>query len=195
MSVLSELKNWLDALRLPARVTLGLFFVCVVLLILYRYNVITFGIFGDNTTDILIIVAVLFGVLTLSHLGALLVSPITEKHKQSLLTKRREIRRQEHEADRDEREAAALARLDHLSEHEIRLVADALRENSQSIYIYSQTPHAATLISKDLLYTPGGTYHQDYYPFTFHDFAWQELLIRKDEFIAKDDENKRREAE
>jgi hypothetical protein len=28
----------------------------------------------------------------------------------------------------------------------------------------------------------------------FTDFAWEALLARKDEFIAKDDENKRREA-
>jgi hypothetical protein len=52
----------------------------------------------------------------------------------------------------------------------------------------------SNLMAKGLVATPGGTHNQDYYPFYFLDFAWNALLARKDEFIAKDDEHKRRKA-
>jgi hypothetical protein len=60
-------------------------------------------------------------------------------------------------------------------------------------YVYS--PPVSVLQGKRLVWTPGGAHHQDYYPFSFHDFAWRTLLERKDEFIAKDEEHKRAEEE
>ena len=39
-----------------------------------------------------------------------------------------------------------------------------------------------------LVGTPGGTAHQDHYPFYIVDFAWEALQARRDEFLAKDDE-------
>jgi hypothetical protein len=47
---------------------------------------------------------------------------------------------------------------------------------------------------KGLVVSPGGRHHQDHYPYMIADFAWERLLARKEEFIAKDDENRRREA-
>ena len=193
--MLTDLKSWLEALKLPVRIIVGLLIACITLLALYVFKVLTFEFFGEHTIPILIILSVVFGALSLAHLGELLFGPFNEARKQSILSKRRDIRRQEAEADRAERQRAALARLDHLSADELRLIADALREGAQSIYIYFHSPPAGTLIGKGLLYTPGGTYHQDHYPFTFHDFVWTELIARKDEFIAKDDENQRRNAE
>jgi hypothetical protein len=49
-------------------------------------------------------------------------------------------------------------------------------------------------LGKGLVWTPGGTHHQDYYPFSFHDFVWAVLLERKDEFLAKEEKHKRAEA-
>lgn len=40
-------------------------------------------------------------------------------------------------------------------------------------------------MGKGLLYTPGGSHHREHYPFTIDDFAWEELLKRKDEFLEK----------
>jgi hypothetical protein len=54
---------------------------------------------------------------------------------------------------------------------------------------------ASLLGSKGLIYTPGGTHHQDYYPFVVNDFVWQYLLDNKEDIIAKDEENKRLEEE
>jgi hypothetical protein len=77
---------------------------------------------------------------------------------------------------------------------EIRYVADALRKNEQSFTAWVHSPYMSNLMAKGLVATPGGTHNQDYYPFYFLDFAWNALLARKDEFIAKDDEHKRRKA-
>ena len=48
-------------------------------------------------------------------------------------------------------------------------------------------------MAKNLVYTPGGTHHQDHYPFAFHDFVWEVLKQRKEEFIEKAKEFDRRE--
>jgi hypothetical protein len=37
--------------------------------------------------------------------------------------------------------------------------------------------------------------HGDHYPYYVVDFVWEELLARRDVFLAKDDENERQEAE
>ncbi|MES9851442.1 MAG: hypothetical protein ABW170_06365 [Candidatus Thiodiazotropha sp. L084R] len=70
-----------------------------------------------------------------------------------------------------------------------------VRENSQTFTAFVHSPYTATLGSKGLIYTPGGTHHQDYYPFIVIDYIWQHLLENKDGIIAKDDENKRIEDE
>jgi hypothetical protein len=45
------------------------------------------------------------------------------------------------------------------------------------------------------VYTPGGVYDMDHFPFCIVDFAWKALLARKPEFLAKDDENERKQKE
>jgi hypothetical protein len=44
-----------------------------------------------------------------------------------------------------------------------------------------------------LVWTTGGTHHQDHYPFSFHDFVWKVLLERKDEFLAKEAQHRKAE--
>ena len=55
-----------------------------------------------------------------------------------------------------------LGRIEHLSKDELNYLADCLRENSQSFTTYVHSPSASTLGSKGLIYTPGGTHHQDF---------------------------------
>lgn len=62
---------------------------------------------------------------------------------------------------------------------------------TSSFYTYVYSPPASNLQGKGLVWTPGGTHNQDHYPFSFYDFVWEALTPRKDEFIAKDDTNKR----
>jgi hypothetical protein len=90
--------------------------------------------------------------------------------------------------------AQVLKRLDHLSAQEIRYVADCLRKNEQSFLAYVHSGPVSNMMARGLVGSPGGTHHQDYYPYYFADFVWQALLARKDEFIEKDNEHKRREA-
>jgi hypothetical protein len=125
---------------------------------------------------------------------AVIYDAVVQRRKTTLLSKRRQIRREETERVRAEFESRALARLDFLSGEEIGYVAASLRKNQQSFTAWVHSPHVSNLMAKELVGSPGGTHHQDHYPYYFFDFAWAALLQRRDEFIAKDDEHKRREA-
>ena len=87
-----------------------------------------------------------------------------------------------------------MKRLDYLSVREIAYVADCLRKNEQSFLAYANSGAVSNMMAKGLVGSPGGTHHQDYYPYYFGDFVWEALLARKDEFIEKDNKNKQREA-
>jgi Super-infection exclusion protein B len=141
-----------------------------------------------------IIAVLLFGSLSVAAIGAIIADAIKQRRKTTLLAQRRQIRRSEAEQAQAEYEARVLACLDYLSTKEIAYIADALRKNEQSFTAFSNSPYVSNLMARGIVATPGGTHHQDYYPFYFVDFAWKALLARKDEFIAKDDEHKRREA-
>ncbi|KFX81296.1 hypothetical protein KR99_24265, partial [Ralstonia solanacearum] len=102
---------------------------------------------------------------------------------------------QEQDERRQQAQESAIAQLDHLSKEEIAVVAKALRDGSPSFYTYVFSPPVSMLQGKRLVWTPGGQHHQDYYPFSFHDFVWKVLLERKDEFLAKEAEHKKAEEE
>jgi hypothetical protein len=53
--------------------------------------------------------------------------------------------------------------------------------------------HVRNLQAKGFVGSPGGTYHRDHVPYYFGDFVWEALLLRKEEFIAKDDGHKQQE--
>lgn len=107
----------------------------------------------------------------------------------TLLQQRRDMRKAEEEEQIEKQKQKVLDRIQHLSKDELNYLANCLRENSQSFTTYVHSPSAAILGSKGLIYTPGGPHHQDYYPFVVNDFVWQYLLDKKEEIIARDEEN------
>ncbi|KVC52569.1 hypothetical protein WS58_03380 [Burkholderia pseudomultivorans] len=124
-----------------------------------------------------------------------LFAPFREKHKQSALEQRRAIRRKEQDERREEAQEAAIGRLDYLSREEIAVVVKALSNGSPTFYTYVFSPPVSMLQGKGLVWTTGGTHHQDHYPFSFHDFVWKVLLERKDEFMAKEAQHRKAEEE
>ena len=135
------------------------------------------------------------GALSLTAIVSYLIDLIGVEKKRTLLQQRRDIRKQENEEQLNENKQKVLNRISHLSKEELRYLADCLRENSQSFTTYVYSPYASTLGSKGLIYSPGGTHNQDYYPFVINDFVWNHLLENREKIIAQDDENKRIEEE
>jgi hypothetical protein len=183
--------RWFEALKLPARVIAGLFLAATVVLLLDWFAVFKLAEIHALAWPLAMISAVVFGCLSLCALGGVIYDGIQQRHKMTLLAKRREMRRDEMEQRRAEYQKRALKRLDYLSAKEISCVADCLRKNVQSFTSWVDDPDVSNLMAARLVATPGGTHHQNYYPFYFIDFAWEALLKRKDEFVGKDDENKR----
>ena len=179
--------KWLEALKLPLKTMLGIALSSGALLLL------DLDVFGEMARPIVIAVCVVSSVLSLVGIVDLLLVPLRERQRQSRLSVRRAVRRKEEEERHVEAEAQVLARLDHLSKEEIRYVADCLHKGTPTFYSWVHSPAASMLMGKELVWTPGGTHHQDHYPFSFYDFVWKALLARKDEFIAKDEEHKRSE--
>ena len=187
--------NWLNALKLPTQVIIGLFLASGIVLLLDELGIIKLSDLSEFARPFVILMAVLWGSLSITGICAVLVDEWKKRKKQSLLSIRRKMRLQEREDSRAAAEKAALERLNHLSPQELRYLAKCLREGNQSFYAYAHSPAAATLIGKRLIYTPGTTHPRDYYPYTICDFAWKALLARKDEILTKDDENVKREEE
>jgi hypothetical protein len=185
--------RWLDALKLPAKVIAGLFLFSLLLLAFDYFAFVSLADLGGLARPIVIIAALLCGSLSLAAVGGVVYDAFMQRRRTTLLAARREIRREEAKRARAEFEARVVARLEYLSAEEIRYVAKALRKNEQSFTAWAESPHVANLVAKGLVTTPGGTHHGDHYPFYFVDFAWAALLARRDEFIAKDDEHRRRE--
>lgn len=185
--------NWLNALKLPLRAMIGVTLACLALLWLDHARVIDLAVFGSLTKPSIVVLSVVAGALALSGLGAVIYDFFMARHKHGALASRREIRKKEAEEKSKEAKAVALERLDYLTAEELRYLADCLRTGSQSFTTWAYSSPASTLAAKGLIYTPGGTHHQDHYPFTISDFAWEELLRRKDEFLARDDENKKQQ--
>jgi hypothetical protein len=185
--------NWISALKLPTKVMLGLLIASVALLVLDSKSVINLAEFGALAKPGLVILAVASAALSITGIGAFFVEQWIAGKKHSLMASRREIRDQERREARQQGEAVALARIDHLSPKELRYLADCLKEGSQSFYTYVHSPPVTTLMGKGLVYTPGGTHHQDHYPYTIADFAWKVILERKEEILEKDAENRKRE--
>jgi hypothetical protein len=185
--------RWLDALKLPDKVVAGLFLAALLVLGLDYFALVNLADFAALARPIVIIAAVLFGSLSVAALVALVYGAVMQRRKTTLLSQRRQIRLKEAETARAKYEAQVLARLDFLSREEVRYVANALRKNEQSFTAYVNSPHVSNLGAKELVSSPGGPHHQDHYPFYFVDFVWAHLVQHRDQFIAKDDEHKRRE--
>ncbi len=79
--------------------------------------------------------------------------------------------------------------INYLSEGELRYIAEALRRGEQTFTASVNSSHVASLEMKRFIISPAGEYNTNSFPFVFDDFVWKALLARKDELIAKDDEN------
>lgn len=187
--------GWLQALKLPLRILLGIAIACVVLLVLDHKTLLDLGAFGTLTKPLVIVALVFTAALSVTGIGGLIYEFVTDGRKNTALQAERIAREKELREQSELERAAVLERLNHLAPRELRYLADALREGSQSFYTYVHSPPVTTLMGKGLVYTPGGTHHQDHYPFTIHDFVWKALLQRKAELIARDDANQKREDE
>lgn len=208
-------ENWSDAAKLPTKVLGGLLAACVLTLLLDFFGVVVLVEIHQIARPITIILAVSFGCLTVANLLAKLYESKTAATRRTgmrerlefraELARRKAIQEAELKAEADKKAAVAaetekerkqrevLVRLDYLSASELRYLANALRENSQSFKTWVHSSDAGTLGTKGLVYTDGGTYHGDHYPFTIQDFVWRELLARKQEFLDRDEKNLRQE--
>ena len=178
--------NWIEAVRLPTRVMIGLFIACLTLLAFDTFDVLVLANLGLLAKPVVIVASVVSGSLSLTGIVAFFLDLHKHRQKQNLLSLRHQTRTREAQESRAKAEAAALERLDHLAPQELRHLADALKNGSQSFYTYVRSPSVTTLRGKGLVYTPGGEHHQDHYPFTISDFVWKILIERKEEFLAKD---------
>jgi len=165
------------------------------LLLLNKENTLELSIFGSLTKPATILLCVVSGALSLTAIVSYLIDIVGAGKKRTLLQQRRNMRKLEHEEELNKSMQRVLNRIPHLSKDELHYLADCLRENSQSFTTYVHSPYASTLGSKGLIYTPGGTHNQDYYPFVVHDFVWNHLLENREQIITQDDENKRAEEE
>lgn len=185
--------KWLDALKLPLKVTIAVALASAAILALSLMGLLDLTPFGPFAGPVLTILFVIFSILAVVGVIDFLMVPLREKRRQSALATRRAVRRREENEQQAAQHAQIIARLDHLSKEEIRYVADSLRKGSPSFYTYIYSPPVTLLQGKSLVWTPGGPHHRDHYPFTFHDFVWEKLLERRDEFFAKEEQHKRAE--
>jgi hypothetical protein len=183
--------KYLDVFRWPLKISASVAIASSILLALSLNGFLDLGSLGALAKPVLIIVSVIFVVQFLVGSAYELLAPWREKRKAKFITARREVSRRE-EAERvATARANAISGLDHLSKQELAEVAKCLRAGSPSFYTYALAPSVALLQAKGLVWTPGGTHHQDHYPFSFHSFVWEVLLARKEEFLAKDEEHQR----
>lgn len=187
--------SWINALKLPTQVIIGLFLAFLVLLGLDWAAVLPLATFGELTKPIVIVLLVVSGALSITGIGAYIKDQWARRNSHTLVAMRRQLRAQEKESEKAKAQCVALERIEHLSSKELRYLANCLKEGSQSFYTYVHSPAVTTLMGKGLVYTPGGTHHQDHYPFTIYDFAWKALIERRDEILAKDAANKKKEDE
>jgi len=187
--------NWINAFKLPTKVLTGLFIASVILLIFDKAKILELSIFGAIAKPATILLCVVSGALSLTSIISFFIEQFGASRKRTLLQQRRDLRKAEEEAEINAQKQRVLERIPHLSKDELRYLADCLRENSQSFTTYVHSPPASTLMTKGLIYTPGGTHHQDYYPFVVNDFVWEHLLENREQIIAKDEENNRVEEE
>ncbi len=187
--------KWLDAVKLPLRVVVGIFLGSVALLALNNQNWVPLKDLGAAAHTVIATVAVLTGALTITGAIAILIEACTAKRKRNIFAERQLLKDQRKLQQRLEAEATIIARIEYLSESEIRHLAAALRDKSQSFYTWVHSPAVTTLMEKGLVRTLGGTHHENRYPFTIVDFVWKHLLEIREEILAKDDANRKAEEE
>lgn len=107
--------NWINALKLPTQVMIGLFIASVALLGLDKASVIQLADFGALAKSVVIILIVISGSLSITGIGAFIKDQVVNRKKRSLFAMRQELRAQEKQNQKAEAQATALERVDHLS--------------------------------------------------------------------------------
>ena len=187
---MSDLLRWLvEALKLSDKVFWGLFLAALLLLAFDHYAIINLADFHALARPAVIVATVVCGSLVV----AAACRAIGGWRRRALALQRRQMRLKEREAARTKYETTVLARLNYLNREQLRFVADALRQNSPSFTTWVEGPHVNNLRALGIVSTPGGPPLQDQYPFYFVDFVWAHLVRHREQFIAKEEEHKRRE--
>jgi hypothetical protein len=187
--------KWLEALKLPLKSSLAGAVIAPAILLSITKNWIDFGGKAELASTVLVIATIIFTVMSLVGVGELLLKPVAEKQKKKSIIDRRKIRRNEELAIRADNEIRILRRLDSLSEEELAVFAEQIQKNSATFYSWFHSPHLGSLMHKGLISAAQGAYNQDHFPFIIHDFVWDELLKRKDEFLGKSEEAKNTEGQ
>lgn len=187
--------KWLELFKLPLRTAIAVAIASSALLALVFAHILDLGPIGLFALPVLIIAAVASTAMAVVGIVDGALAPSRERRKQSALEQRRAIRHKEQDERREEAQEAAISRLDYLSREEIAVVVKALNNGSPTFYTYVFSPPVSMLQGKGLVWTTGGTHHQDHYPFSFHDFVWKVMLERKDEFLAKEAQHRKAEEE
>lgn len=186
--------KWLDALSLPAKVTGGLCAFFALALAMDSYFTPLLG----SWRPMFILGALFTGCLFGATMIAAAKEAIVERGKPAKLAKRRQLVREDQARERAEakaeRESIIRKRIETLSDDEVRHVAKALRAGSPSFKSWANDGDLSNLMHRGLLTSPGGTHHQDYYPFSFPDDVWAILVENRDAILAKDDEIEQRRA-
>jgi hypothetical protein len=190
--LLPDLKWLPDMLRLPARIFAGLFLFFATVLVLDHFALFPPAALHPLAWALVVLGALLFGFLCFALFIGIIVDALARRHKRTLMSERHNLRRADRERETAEYQAAVLKRLDYLSTEELSIIAGCLRKNERTFLTYAHSPPVANMMASGFVGTMGGAYHRDHYPYYFGDFVWEELLRRRDEFIAKDDENTRR---
>ena len=194
MSIVPD-SNWLNALKLPTQVMLGVFIACIIILSFNHYKVIQLSQFGDVAKPMIILIAIFTGSLSFTGVVSFIKDSVTKVRKKKLVEQRKKLQAEEKKEQQAKYKNSVLKRLDHLTPEELEYLADCLNENCQSFYTYVHSHSVGALIGKELVLSGGGTHNQDHYPFTITDFVWDELLERKDEFLQKHQDNVKKEEE
>jgi len=160
--------KWLDAFKLPKRIQFGISLAALILLICDYYGLFLLNIFGELAYPIVFVIFVVSGTISIVSLIALIYEFCARKLESYNYKKE------------------TLKRLDHISAEELDELAKCLIKGTQSFYTYVHSPAVSNLQLKGMISTPGGQHHRDYYPFTINDFVWEEMIRRKEEFLAKD---------
>jgi hypothetical protein len=185
--------KWLEALKLPTKVIAGIFIATIIILSFDKAGFLLLKEIHSTAKPLIILLSIFSGALLFSNLLALLIDCVKKINKKSEIEKLKQEKEQKQKEKQTKFRAEVISRLEYLETYELRLLADALKDNTPTFYTYVYSPPATTLIAKELIYTPGGTHNQDHYPFIIHDFVWAELLSRKAEIIERDKANLEKE--
>lgn len=177
--------GWLKALELPAKITGGIFAGCVAALYLDTAGAISLSQIGAWLRPSIAVVAVFSGALFLAGILNELVVAFRSWRAKTIEDAAALADQSAKDSRIADAKAKALAHLDTLSEEEVYIVAKALEEGSPSIKWWLHSGGAAQLVHKGLLDQLPGQYMTDHWPYTFRDFAWQAIILRKEEYLKR----------